>query len=77
MKKAFTEAPVLAYFDPSRVVNIDTDASDFGLRSVISQKGDDSCVHLVAFHSRKLIPTEINYDVHDKELLTIVNSMTR
>jgi len=77
LKKAFTEAPVLAYYDPSRVVNIDTDASDYGLGSVMSQKGDDGRLHPVAFHSRKLMPAEINYDIHDKELLAIVDSMTR
>jgi RNase H-like domain found in reverse transcriptase len=26
------------------------------------------------FHSRKFLPVEINYDVHDKELLAIVDT---
>src|SRR3979411_2375608 len=77
LKLAFTKAPVLAYFDPGRVVYIDTDASDFGLGSVMSQKGGDGRFHPVAFHSQKLILAEINYDIHDKELLAIVDSMTR
>jgi hypothetical protein len=77
LKLAFMKAPVLVYFDPSRVVHLDTDDSDFGLGLVMSQKGGDGRFHSVAFHSRKLIPAEINYNIHDKELLAIVDSLTR
>src|ERR1700716_4060531 len=77
LKLAFTKAPAIAYFDSGQGIHIDTDARDFGLRSVMSQKGGDGRFHPVAFHSRKLIPTEINFDIHDKELLAIVDSMTR
>ena len=31
----------------------------------------DNEVHPIAFHSHTLTPPELNYDVHDKELLTI------
>jgi hypothetical protein len=30
--------------------------------------------HLVSFHSRKFCLIEINYDIHDKELLAIMNT---
>ena len=33
---------------------------------------DPAILHPVAFYSRKLEPAEINYDVHDKELLAII-----
>jgi hypothetical protein len=77
LKLTFTKAPVLAYFNPSWVVHLATDTSTFSLGSVILQKGGDGRFHPVAFHSRKLIPAEINYDIHDKELLAIVDYMTR
>ena len=31
-------------------------------------------MHPVAFHSRKFLPAEINYEIHDKELLAIVDA---
>jgi hypothetical protein len=36
--------------------------------------GDDEKLHPVAFHSRKCEPAEIRYEIHDKELLAIVDS---
>ena len=30
---------------------------------------------MIAFHSSKFIVVEINYDVHDKEFMVIVNSI--
>lgn len=36
--------------------------------------GDDDNLHPVAFHSRKSEPAKINYEIHDKKLLAIVDS---
>lgn len=43
---------------------------------VLSQPDHDSNgdLHLVAYYSRKLAPSEINYEVHDKELLAVIES---
>jgi hypothetical protein len=35
----------------------------------------DGVRHLVAFHSAKLNKAEINYDIHDKELLAVVRCL--
>jgi hypothetical protein len=73
LKRRFTTAPILRHFDPKKVCMVETDASDFALGAVLSQKGDDGRLHPVAFHSRKFTPAEINYEIHDKELLAIVD----
>jgi len=73
LKGAFTTAPVLLHFDPQRGSFVETDSSDFALGGVLSQKDDEGKLHPVAFHSRKLMPAEINYEIHDKELLAIVD----
>jgi hypothetical protein len=44
-----------------------TDASDLGLGAVLLQEG-----HPVAFESRKLNSAELNYNVTEKEIVTIV-----
>ena len=77
LKNAFTQAPVLIHFHPGRIIFIECDASDFAISGILSQKGDDGKLHPVAFHSRKMLPTEVNYEIHDKELLAIVDCFTR
>ena len=74
LKNRFTYAPILAHFDPQRPVIVETDASDFALGAVLSQRNDENRLHPVAFHSRKFTPAEMNYEIHDKELLAIVDS---
>ena len=74
LKKAFTLAPILGHVDPQKPFIIEADASDFALGSILSQQGMDGKLHPVAFHSRKFDVAEINYEVHDKELLAIVDS---
>jgi len=74
LKQRFTTAPVLAHFDRAKPVIIETDASDFAIGAVLSQRDDENRLHPVAFHSRKFQPAEINYEIHDKELLAVVDA---
>ena len=77
LKTAFTTDPVLVHPDFSKPFFMETDASDFVLGAVLSQLGDGEKLHLVAFHSRKFSAAEINYEIHDKELLAIVDSFQK
>jgi hypothetical protein len=74
LKRAFTSAPILKHFDPLQPIQIKTDSSNFELGEVLSQKHEGR-MHPVAFHSRKLSPAECNYDIHDKAMLAIVESL--
>jgi len=71
LKEAFTTAPVLTHWIPDRPIVIETDASDYALAAILSIVAEDSELHPVAFHSQSFSPTELNYDVHDKELFAI------
>src|ERR687884_1036585 len=73
LKNAFTRAPILRHFDPQLPIQLETDASDFAIGAVLSQPHEGRW-HPVAFMSRKFIPAEINYEIHDKELLAIVDA---
>jgi hypothetical protein len=53
---------------------METDASHFALRVVLSQEREGRKLHPITFYSRKFSVVEINYEIHDKELLAIVNS---
>ena len=77
LKKAFTSAPILAHVDTNKPFIMEADASDFSLGSILSQQGDKEELHHVAFHSRKFDAAEINYKIHDKELLAIVDSFVQ
>jgi RNase H-like domain found in reverse transcriptase/Reverse transcriptase (RNA-dependent DNA polymerase) len=74
LKEAFTTAPVLSHFRPGVPLTLETDASDFAIAAVISQRDEQDILHPLAFHSRKLSPAELNYEVHDKELLAVVSA---
>ncbi len=74
LKRTFTSYPVLRHYDPSKPATLTTDASDFALSGVLQQPDEQGHLHPVAYHSRKFSPAEINYEIHDKELLAIVDS---
>lgn len=74
LKLAFTTAPLLKHFNPNLPSTVISDASDFAITSILLQPDKNNLLHPVAFHSHKLSPTKINYETHDKELLSIVNS---
>ncbi|MBW0488309.1 hypothetical protein O181_028024 [Austropuccinia psidii MF-1] len=59
------------YCFPLNEEALKTNASDYALGAVLSQISD-SGKHPIVFNSRKLIPEELNYQIHDKELLGIV-----
>jgi hypothetical protein len=53
---------------------VETDASDYAIVSILSITSNDGEIRPVAFHSRSLTLPELNYDVHDKELLAIFDA---
>ena len=58
LKKALIEALELAYPDYTKLFILETDASLKGLGAVLSQKRDDNEVHVIAYASRSLRPSE-------------------
>jgi len=55
-------------------VIIETNASDFVIGAILSQRDEEKRLHPVAFHSRKFQPPKINYEIYDKELLAVMNT---
>jgi len=50
-------------------ITVETDTSDYALATVLSMTTPDGDLHPIAFHSWTFSALELNYDVHDKELL--------
>ncbi|MBW0466326.1 hypothetical protein O181_006041 [Austropuccinia psidii MF-1] len=70
LKEAFTISPILSHFNPSLPAIVETDASYYALGSVLSEVSD-SGKHPIALDSHKLLPKELNYEIHFKELLDV------
>jgi len=54
---------------------VKTDASDYTLAAILSIMTKDNEIYSVAFHSKMFSVPELNYDVHDKELLAIFKTL--
>ena len=73
LKETVTSAPILVHYHHDRAKMIETDAPDLALGGVLNQKESDARWHPVAFAAQSFNPAQINYVVHDKAMLAIVN----
>ena len=71
LKEAFTSAPILTHYQPDAPIIVETNASDYAIAGILSNICPDSEIHPVAFYLRTLTAPELNYHMHDKELLAI------
>jgi len=71
LKQAFISAPILMHWVPDAQLVVETDASDYTLAAILSIMTKDNEIHPVAFHFQTFSALELNYNVHDKELLAI------
>ena len=58
LKHKLTSTPILAHPDYSLPFTLDTDASDVGIRAVLSQTHPDGKEHEIAYHSWALTKSE-------------------
>ena len=72
LKHQLTQAPVLAYFDPTKELFIQCDASGQGLGAPLLQEGQP-----LAYASRALSDTETRYATIEKEMLAIVFALEK
>jgi len=76
LKGSVTSAPVLISPDPTKPFCIEANSSDFATGAVLSQiSSEDEKWHPVAFLSKSLSPVERNYEIHDKEMLAIIQAL--
>ncbi len=72
LKDRFTTAPILHHPDPDLEFTVKVDASNTGIGAILSQRqGNPPKIFPCAYYSRKLNSAERNYDVGDRELLTM------
>ncbi|KAL0204546.1 hypothetical protein M9458_002564 [Cirrhinus mrigala] len=72
LKEKFTSTPILKHPDPNLPFVVEVDDSDCGIGAVLSQRhGQPGKLYPCAAFSRKLTSAERNYDVGNKELLSM------
>ena len=70
LKERFTTEPVL-----DREMRVEADASDFAMGGVLSMKCEDERWRPVAYISKSLNKAERNYEIHNKEMLVIIQCL--
>ncbi|PRP88947.1 putative gag/polymerase/env polyprotein, partial [Planoprotostelium fungivorum] len=70
LKKAFLDAGFVCHYDEHYPIRLETNASDFTIGGVIQQPFPEGIQPRI--WSRKLTGAKLNYNVHDKELLAVV-----
>lgn len=76
LKRLLLSAPILRFYDPYFKTMIETDASNGVIAGVCSQQDPTTMEwHPIAFFTKTMVTAELNYDIHDKEMLAIIRSM--
>ena len=71
LKLAISTAPVLTLPDDTKPYVVTTDASGFAIGATLSQDQGNG-LQPIAFMSKKMLPAEKNYPVHEQELLAVI-----
>ena len=76
LKEKITSQLVLSLSKRKDKFRVETDASGHTIGGVLSQEQEGKW-KLIAFLSRTMQPAEMNYEIYDKELLVIVEALTK
>jgi RNase H-like domain found in reverse transcriptase len=72
--KIITDDPQLQQPDPEKPFEMEIDASKYAMGAVLIQRGKDDTRVEVGYHLKALTPTERQYNVYDRECLTLVRA---
>ena len=75
LKKVFTMQLVLVAPDLNKEMRIEVDISEYATRGVLSMRCEDDKWRLVAFISKLLNEAERNYEIHNREMLAIIQCL--
>ena len=82
LKSLMCNRPVLKQPDYTKPFFLSTNASAYGMGAVLSQEGEiNPCTKKptqqpIAYYSAMFTPTERNYDIYERELLTVIKALT-
>jgi len=74
LKKLFIFQSILIMFESEKSITLKMNVLNKAIEACISQSNNKKRLHFIAYYSCKLTVAELNYEIHDKKLLTIVDS---
>jgi len=72
LKEKFTIEPILIMPDLDREMRVEADVLDFAMEGVLLMKCEDKKWRPVTYIFKSLNEVERNYEIHDKEMLVII-----
>jgi RNase H-like domain found in reverse transcriptase len=63
---------MLATYNPERLLELETNISDYAIGAQIGQKDNNGNIRPIAFFSKKFHSVELNYPIYNKEFLAII-----
>lgn len=72
LREVIIRTQILAFFDRKKDIVVETDVSDWILARLVLQHVDNEVIHTIAFYSKYYLPVEVNNEIYDKKLMTIV-----
>ncbi len=75
LKQQMTTVFILKHFDSIREAILKTNFLNYVNDEVLSQYDDEDILHSVIFYSKNMIFAECNYEIYDKEFLTIIRCL--
>ena len=74
LKAALINLPCLRVLTPNDQIILETDASDYAIGAMLMQEADGN-MHPIGYFSKKLSLAQINYTIHEKKTLAIVEAL--
>src|ERR1700677_1405148 len=75
LKECFTPEPILHYPDSSKPLRVEADSSGFATGGVLSVLEDDQKWYPCTFISKSLNHVKQNYEIYDREMLSIMRCL--
>jgi hypothetical protein len=75
LKAVFTSEPILAMWSADCETYLEVDTSGYATGGVLSQKGEDSLWHPIAYRSASMTEAEQNYKIYDREMLAFCKAL--
>ena len=70
----FTKGLILTIFNPAKKIMVEIDINKIALSLILSQPDEKKRLYPIIFYFKNFTVPELNYDINDKKLLTIVDN---
>lgn len=77
LRDKLIDKPVLAFYNPSAITELHTDASSYGYGAILLQKQSDNKMHPIMYFSKRTTEVESRYHSYELETIAIIYAIER